>query len=111
MANSNRSILVEDIGKDGIQNRVRSFLDAMFSSDLVDAVLVPQPTPDGSGYVQSFVTDTEKLKSAVPFAPTMAIHSSHILADITSELQGRIAAVLKPIDASIWQELNEEFGL
>ena len=70
----------------------------MLETGVVDAVLVPRALPDDAGYTQTLLVDPDELANTVPIAPTMPVHSAHILSDITPNKEARIAAVLKPCE-------------
>jgi len=87
---------------------LRGFLSQLLSSDFVRAVLVPKPLADGSGVVQSLITEPEEIADTLPIAPTMPVQSAKILSELTSTPgEGRIAAVLKPCELRAAIELSK----
>ena len=78
---------------------LREFLGQLLKSGFVDALLVPKALPGGDGFVQSLVSDPAMLADANPLAPTMAVQSASVLAELTSTpFEGRLGAVLKPCE-------------
>lgn len=78
---------------------LQNFLGKLLETKLIDAILVPRMLPDENGFVQSLVTDAEMLAQTDIFAPTLAVQSAQILADLTSSpATGRIGVVLKPCE-------------
>ena len=85
---------------------ILGILRQLLGSGFIDAVLVPKRLPSGDGYVQSLVKDEGELEGANPFAPTIAVQSARILAELTSApLDRRIGAVLKPCELRAAVEL------
>ena len=98
MENGSGNMATVQINGKDLQESVRSLLRTMLESGLVGAVLVPRPTPGGSGYVHTLVTTVDQLADSAPLAPTVAVHGSQILSDITPNTGERIAAVLRPCE-------------
>ena len=93
-----KSTVIQFQDKD-ILGSLRSFLSQLLETKIVHAVLVPRLLPSKDGFVQSLVSDAAMLEDSNPLAPTMAVQSASILADLTSSpFGGRIAAVLKPCE-------------
>ena len=102
-----KSTIVKFKDKDTVSN-LRAILERLLETKLVQALLVPMILPGKNGYVQSLITDPEKLKDANPLAPTMPVQSARILSDLTSSpSQSLIGAVLKPCEMRAVVELEK----
>lgn len=89
-----------------ILGSLKKFLGSLLENKVVDAVLVPKILPSGDGFVQSLVSDADKLDGINPFAPTIAVQSANILSELTQgPLAGKVAAVLKPCELKATVEL------
>jgi len=89
------------------EDTIRSLLAALLESKAVSAVLVPMPTPGGNGYVQTLISDRDLVEQSAPLAPTLQVHASTILKELTSELSEPIAAVLRPCELRAAIELEK----
>ena len=107
MSNTMSAAALVDIQNNDAQGAIREVLKTLLESGTVEAVLVPRPTPDGSGFVQTLVTEAALLESSAPLAPTLPVHTSHILTELTADLTGRIAAVVKPCELRASIELGK----
>jgi len=107
LGSSNIRITRIDGAEGDVQERIRGLLKALLESELVEAVLVPRALPDDVGYVQTLVTDPAAIAETTPLAPTMPVHASRILSDLTPSESGRIAAVLKPCELRAAIELDK----
>jgi formate dehydrogenase subunit beta len=77
----------------------------MIENGLVSAVLVPMPTPDDRGYVQTLLTDANAVERSEPLAPTLPFHSSNILKSLTRDLEEPVAVVMKSCEVRASVEL------
>ncbi|HDN80347.1 MAG TPA: formate dehydrogenase, partial [Chloroflexi bacterium] len=62
---------------------VRSFLHSLMERGVVDAVLVPMPTPGGASAIPTLVSDPQKLAQAEPLAPVMPVSEATMVALLT----------------------------
>jgi formate dehydrogenase subunit beta len=89
-----------------ILDSMKKFLQRLLDSGFVSALLVPKMLPTGDGFVQTLILDPAMLENTNPSAPTLAVQSARILAELTSaQVKGRIGAVMKPCELRAVVEL------
>ena len=100
-----KTAIIKVDNKDPIRS-LQNFLKQLLETKFVNALLVPKMLPEGTGFVQSLISDSEMLKDTNPLAPTMAVQSARILSNLTSDsFNGRIGLVLKPCELRAVVEL------
>ena len=84
---------------------LRALLRTLLENKVVDAILVPVPTPDGRNLVPTLVRDPEQLAHADPIAPVMPIQTSRVVSQLTfTGTNERLAVVLKACE---WRAVVE----
>jgi formate dehydrogenase subunit beta len=84
---------------------LRALLRSLLENKVVDAMLVPVPTPDGRNLVSTLVHDPEQLAEADPIAPVMPIQASRVVSQLTfTGTNERLAVVLKACE---WRAVVE----
>jgi formate dehydrogenase subunit beta len=95
------------VKKGNTLDTIRNFLTRLLKNKILDGILAPMLLPGGDGFVQSLIQDPDLLKKVNPTAPTIAVQSARILADLTSgSSKGTlIGAVLKSCELRAVTEL------
>jgi len=84
---------------------LRAFLGTLLENKVVDALLVPVPTPDRRNLVPTLVRDPAQLANADPIAPVMPIQTARVLSQLTfTGTKERLAVVLKACE---WRAVVE----
>jgi formate dehydrogenase (coenzyme F420) beta subunit len=91
-----------------VDEAINGFLRSLLEKGVVEAILVPKPTPAGDGYVQTLIRTSEKLAGACALSPTMPVQSARVASTLTVKNLGRkVAAVLKPCEIRAIVELTK----
>lgn len=89
-----------------VEEALRGLLKTLLEKKVVEAILVPRPTPAGTGYAQTLVRDPEKLSGTSVLSPTMPVQSARVLSQLTFKgLTHKVLAVLKPCEVRAVVEL------
>lgn len=89
-----------------VEEALRGLLKTLLEKKVVDAILVPKPTPAGNNYVQTLIRDPEKMSGTSLLAPTMPVQSARVVSQLTFKgLTHKVLAVLKPCEVRAVVEL------
>lgn len=95
-----------NIKNQDISESVRSFLEDILKTGIVQAVLVPQHLPMKKMVMPTLVTDPKHLDGADILAPAFPMNAATLAAKLTRKpMGGKIAAVLRPCEIRAFIEL------
>ncbi len=87
---------VIEAGDGDRQGALRTLLQAVLASGVVDALLVPLRHPEGDAVVPALVKDLAQLDQADPLAPVLPVNGARLVSMLTRRSpRPRIAAVLR----------------
>ncbi|MBU1056189.1 MAG: 4Fe-4S dicluster domain-containing protein [Proteobacteria bacterium] len=95
-----------NIKNQDISESIRSFLEDILKTGIVQAMLVPQHLPMKKMVMPTLVTDPKYLEGVDTLAPAFPMNAATIAAKLTRKpIGGKIAAVLRPCEIRAFIEL------
>jgi formate dehydrogenase subunit beta len=74
---------VVEVKEGDVLAALREFLRGLLEKQVVDALLVPLELPSGDAVAQTLVKDPERLATANPLAPVMAVNAANLVSRLT----------------------------
>jgi len=91
-----------------VEEAINGFLKSLLEKKVVEAILIPKPTPAGDGYVQTLIRDVQKLNGVCALSPTMPVQSARVVSNLTVRNLGKkVGAILKPCEIRAVVELTK----